>query len=253
MNKKVPIIIIVILGIILLILFITHKDEFGKNKNKNLIDGYVIIGDQSVWKYDGSWRKGSTINVDNLSFDTYIDNVYKGYYTYKYGNTWNLFVSNNFVSYDGDLLGISKNLGTFDNFTVSKVTDSDINKINELLKRNLSLEDIPYSEKVNIDLDNNGYLDSVVYVTNITDDELNNYYNLLYVVLNGKTQVLVNKDIVLKDYYLEPLYSIKCFLSINSMKNINIIIQKGYFSDVNKTGNMLYQLNNGKYKLVIED
>ena len=65
--------------------------------------------------------------------------------------------------------------------------------------------------------------------------------------------MLVNKDIVLKDYYLEPLYSIKCFLSINSMKNKNIIIQKGYFSDVNKTGNMLYQLNNGKYKLVIED
>lgn len=33
----------------------------------------------------------------------------------------------------------------------------------------------------------------------------------------------------------------------------SILIKKGYFSDAGKSGNAMYQLRDGKYKIVMED
>ena len=98
-------------------------------------------------------------------------------------------------------------------------------------------------------------MDSIIYVTNIMDEELNSYFSLLYVVFNGSVYVLKNDDITNDNFYEKPLYSIKAVVDINGKSVNNIIIEKGYFSNVNKTGNIMYQYNKDskKYEIVIQD
>ena len=166
-----------------------------------------------------------------------------------------MFDGSNLITYDGLLIGFSKNLGRVININKVDIDSNDLNVINGILNKSIVIDDINKYEKVNIDLDNNGIMDSIIYVTNIMDEELNSYFSLLYVVFNGSVYVLKNDDITNDNFYEKPLYSIKAVVDINGKSVNNIIIEKGYFSNVNKTGNIMYQYNKDskKYEIVIQD
>lgn len=257
MNKKVPVIIIGGLVVILLVVFVLFKNNESNSNNPNDSKeySYMIINNESIWGYNGSWIKSNNSVVDNTNLETYINNVYSGFYTYKLGNVWNLFNGNNLVTYDGFLIGFSKNLGRVININKVDIDSNDLNVINGILNKSISIDDINKYEKVNVDLDNNGIMDSIIYVTNIMDDTLSSYFSLLYVVLNGSVYVLKNDNVTNDNFYEKPLYSIKAVVDINGKSVNNIIIEKGYFSNVNKTGNIMYQYNKDskKYEIVIQD
>lgn len=257
MNKKVPVIIIGGLVVILIVVFVLFKknESNSNNPNDSKEYSYMIINNESIWGYNGSWIKSNNSLIDNTNLETYINNVYSGFYTYKLGNVWNLFDGSNLITYDGLLIGFSKNLGRVININKVDIDSNDLNVINSLLNKSIGIDDINKYEKVNIDLDNNGIMDSIIYVTNIMDEELNSYFSLLYVVFNGSVYVLKNDDVTNDNFYEEPLYSIKAVVDINGKSVNNIIIEKGYFSNVNKTGNIMYQYNKDskKYEIVIQD
>lgn len=257
MNKKVPVIIIGGLVVILLVVFVLFKknESNSNNPNDSKEYSYMIINNESIWGYNGSWIKSNNSLIDNTNLETYINNVYSGFYTYKLGNVWNLFDGSNLITYDGLLIGFSKNLGRVININKVDIDSNDLNVINSILNKSIGIDDINKYEKVNIDLDNNGIMDSIIYVTNIMDEELNSYFSLLYVVFNGSVYVLKNDDVTNDNFYEEPLYSIKAVVDINGKSVNNIIIEKGYFSNVNKTGNIMYQYNKDskKYEIVIQD
>ena len=257
MNKKVPVIIIGGLVVIFLVVFLVFKNNESNSNNPNDSKeySYMIINNESIWGYNGSWIKSNNSLIDNTNLETYINNVYSGFYTYKLGNVWNLFDGSNLITYDGLLIGFSKNLGRVININKVDIDSNDLNVINGILNKSIGIDDINKYEKVNIDLDNNGIMDSIIYVTNIMDEELNSYFSLLYVVFNGSVYVLKNDDVTNDNFYEEPLYSIKAVVDINGKSVNNIIIEKGYFSNVNKTGNIMYQYNKDskKYEIVIQD
>lgn len=257
MNKKVPVIIIGGLVVILLVVFVLFKNNESNSNNPNDSKeySYMIINNESIWGYNGSWIKSNNSLIDNTNLETYINNVYSGFYTYKLGNVWNLFDGSNLITYDGLLIGFSKNLGRVININKVDIDSNDLNVINGILNKSIGIDDINKYEKVNIDLDNNGIMDSIIYVTNIMDEELNSYFSLLYVVFNGSVYVLKNDDVTNDNFYEEPLYSIKAVVDVNGKSVNNIIIEKGYFSNVNKTGNIMYQYNKDskKYEIVIQD
>lgn len=257
MNKKVPVIIIGGLVVILIVVFVLFKknESNSNNPNNSKEYSYMIINNESIWGYNGSWIKSNNSLIDNTNLETYINNVYSGFYTYKLGNVWNLFDGSNLITYDGLLIGFSKNLGRVININKVDIDSNDLNVINGILNKSIGINDINKYEKVNIDLDNNGIMDSIIYVTNIMDEELNSYFSLLYIVFNGSVYVLKNDDITNDNFYEEPLYSIKAVVDINGKSVNNIIIEKGYFSNVNKTGNIMYQYNKDskKYEIVIQD
>lgn len=257
MNKKVPVIIIGGLVVILIVVFVLFKknESNSNNPNDSKEYSYMIINNESIWGYNGSWIKSNNSLIDNTNLETYINNVYSGFYTYKLGNVWNLFDGSNLITYDGLLIGFSKNLGRVININKVDIDSNDLNVINGILNKSIGIDDINKYEKVNIDLDNNGIMDSIIYVTNIMDEELNSYFSLLYVVFNGSVYVLKNDDVTNDNFYEKPLYSIKAVVDINGKSVNNIIIEKGYFSNVNKTGNIMYQYNKDskKYEIVIQD
>lgn len=256
MNKKVSIIIVGVLlvfFIIVLALFKNNANTDDTNKKNEKEYSYLVINNESIWGYNDNWIKSNRWVINNTSLETYIDNVYSGFYTYKMGNVWNLFNGDNYVSYDGLLIGFTKNLGILRNINRSDLNGNDLNNINSILNIGVGIDDILYYDKVNIDLDNNGVIDSIVYVTNITDESLSNYFSLLYVVLNGDVLVLKNDKINDSNYYEVPIYKIKSVINIDNKNIDNIIIEKGFYSDVNKTGNIMYEYSNNKYTIVVED
>lgn len=249
MSKKVPIIIIVILLLVIVLLLFVFKKDL-KNNNK-VVSNYMIIGNDSIWKYTNKWESSYYSDVDNNKMNVYVDNIYKGEYVLKYGNGWNLFLNDKYQQFSGSLIALSNNFGNVLNVDINEIDDNDIIKVNEILHSNYVKSDFSLMEKVNVDLDNNGVLDKIINVSNLDIEDENKYFNLVYIILNNKLYVLKKEIISKKNYYNAPIYNIKVLVKFSD--NTNIVISKGYFSDAGKSGNMMYEKVNGKYELVIED
>lgn len=251
MNKKVPIIIIIILFIVGIVLFFILKDtKKGVIEND---DGYLVIGNESIWESkNNTWKKINYGSVNNKKMNVFIDNKYSGNYTLKYGKVWNLYDNKSLVMYEESFVAMTQVIGDIVNTNIENISNEDLKYINNILKSNYNLDDITVNEKINIDLNNDGVKDVIVNVGNLNRDGLDKYFSLMYVILDGKYEILINENIDVKDYLNYPIYKINSLLK---KKNgfIDIILHKGYFSEAGTNGNKMYEINDGKYELIIED
>lgn len=250
MNKKVPIIIICVLMFIIILLLIVFKDRVNDDKNVSETS-YLVIGDDSVWMYDDKWQKASYNLIESRKMNVYIDSLYKGSFTMKHGNKWNLFLNNDYYSYDGEMIAFSSDFIHIKNFSVTNIDNKDLQEINKILKFDYKLDAFSTADKINIDLNNDGELESIINVSNLDKTNQDTYFNLLYVYNRDDVDVLINEDISPADYFNAPVYNINYILDVNNQSSI--LIKKGYFSDAGKSGNAMYQLRAGKYKIVMED
>lgn len=250
MNKKVPIIIAVILFVIGIILFFVFRDTKQEEVKSDI--SYLVIGNESIWENkNNSWKKITYDDVNNKKFNVYIDNMYSGKYTLKYGKVWNLYDNSVLVMYEDLFVAMSDVNWDIVNINIDSISKEDLIYISSVLNSKYSLEDITLNEKVNVDLNNNGVLDTIVNVGNLNRDGLDKYFSLVYVIIDGKKEILINEDIDVKDNLNYPIYRINSLLRKNGL--INIILHKGYFSEAGTNGNKMYEIIDGKYELAIED
>lgn len=250
MNKKVPIIIAVILFVIGIILYFVFR-ETKQGEVKSDIN-YLVIGNESIWKNkNNSWKKVTYDDVNNKKLNVYIDNMYSGKYTLKYGKVWNLYDNSGLVMYEDSFVAMSDVNWDIVNINIDGISKEDLIYINSVLNSKYSLEDITLNEKVNVDFNNNGIIDTIINVGNLNRDGLDKYFSLVYVIIDGKKEILINEDIDVKDNLNYPIYRINSLLRKNGL--INIILHKGYFSEAGTNGNRMYEIIDGKYELAIED
>lgn len=250
MNKKVPIIIAVILFVIGIILYFVFR-ETKQGEVKSDIN-YLVIGNESIWeKKNNSWKKVTYDDVNNKKLNVYIDNMYSGKYTLKYGKVWNLYDNSGLVMYEDSFVAMSDVNWDIVNINIDSISKEDLIYINSVLNSKYSLEDITLNEKVNVDFNNNGIIDTIINVGNLNRDGLDKYFSLVYVIIDGKKEILINEDIDVKDNLNYPIYRINSLLRKNGL--INIILHKGYFSEAGTNGNRMYEIIDGKYELAIED
>lgn len=250
MNKKVPIIIAVILFVIGIILYFVFR-ETKQGEVKSDIN-YLVIGNESIWKNkNNSWKKVTYDDVNNKKLNVYIDNMYSGKYTLKYGKVWNLYDNSGLVMYEDSFVAMSDVNWDIVNINIDGISKEDLIYINSVLNSKYSLEDITLNEKVNVDFNNNGIIDTIINVGNLNRDGLDKYFSLVYVIIDGKKEILINEDIDVKDNLNYPIYRINSLLRKNGL--INIILYKGYFSEAGTNGNRMYEIIDGKYELAIED
>lgn len=251
MSKRVPIILIIILGLAIVIIVLAfRKSDTEESKN-----GFLVINNYSVWYYnEDKWEDNYNQDFEEPMY-TYIDNIYKGNYYLKYGTTWNLFDSNGrYIDYNGYLIASSKSLKINPElFNIENVNSQDLYQISSYVNFNVSAEDLSINEKVSIDLDNNGYTDHIINVSNLDSNDQYGYFNLLYVELNGNYQLLIKKNVDVKDVLEEPIYNIKAILNISGEQYKSVVVQKGYFSNAGNNGNIMFSYNNEKYVVSIED
>lgn len=256
MNKKIPIVIICVLvvfcGILLLVLQDKNEDKNSSlNELNNKKTYYLVIGNDSVWSYHDKWSKASNTDIDGNKLEVYIEKKYIGLKTLKYGTVWNIFSGNEYEFYDGSMLAFSTDFGKVINFTISNIDNDNLQEINKILKSNFHDYSFSVNEKISVDLNSDGRLDTIVSVSNLDIEGQDLYFNLVYTKINDKINILINESIQIEDYYNAPIYNMNYVLNI--LNTNYIIFRKGYFSNVNKSGNIMYELIDGKYELVIED
>lgn len=250
MNKKVPIIIAVILFVIGIILYFVFRETKQKEVKSDI--NYLVIGNESIWENkNNSWKKVTYDDVNNKKLNVFIDNMYSGKYTLKYGKVWNLYDNSGLVMYEDSFVAMSDVNWDIVNINIDSISKEDLIYINSVLNSKYSLEDITLNEKVNVDFNNNGIIDTIINVGNLNRDGLDKYFSLVYVIIGGKKEILINEDIDVKDNLNYPIYRINSLLRKNGL--INIILHKGYFSEAGTNGNRMYEIIDGKYELAIED
>ena len=214
----------------------------------------IMIDGISIWKdIDNKWYNTDFIDNDD-NYNIYINNNYFG--TYKINSFNDEFIyynNNNSTSYNNSLFAYTTNLNIqLKPFKLLNTTEEDIREINKILNTSFDNNDFPTSEHVDIDLDNNGVIDTIICVSNLYDsNSQNRYFNLLYIKLNNENrQIIINDEIKENDVLNNPVYNIKYIY--NDKNNYdNIIIQKRYFSNAGEPQNMLFEYKDGKYNQVI--
>ncbi len=274
-KKYVILIFIVVILIIvtLMILLMQNNDDVDKpNTLKPSTDAdnpvvedkydYLVIGDYSLWSYNkekDTWSKRSDFNVDNKKFDIFINNNYFGNYYLKFVKSWNIFDENdNYVDYDGNLIAHTQNIDVaIKNYEITEIDSQEKKEILNIIGDDVDLDNLDVNEKIVVDLDNNGVNDKIVNVSNIhyTNDDVsrNNIFNLIYVVINGDVNILINEKIKEKDMLIAPSYNVNYLLNINNEKTASIIITEGFFSEAGDTANLLFQFKDNKYKKIIDN
>lgn len=254
MNKKVGLTISAILLVICLVIFIIFKAQ-EESDNKEEVSKFLIINNYSYWEYDGSWQTVDNSEDPKEKFSVYVDNSFLGKYNLSHVQSWNIFdSSNNFISYDGDLFAFSDNFNvSLKKFSVIENDTNDLKEIEAILEQTVNSDILSINEKVAVDLDSNGVMDKIISVSNLDIDGQEKYFNLVFIVLNGKRQILINEIIEEKDLLITPIYNIEYIFIIDDDVYNNIVIQRGYFSNAGKNGNILFQYKDLEYKIGISD
>ena len=145
MNKKVPIIIAVILFVIGIILYFVFRET--KQEEVKLDINYLVIGNESIWENkNNSWKKVTYNDVNNKKLNVYIDNMYSGKYTLKYGKVWNLYDNSGLVMYEDSFVAMSDVNWDIVNINIDSISKEDLIYINSVLNSKYSLEDITLNE-----------------------------------------------------------------------------------------------------------
>ncbi len=224
----------------------------------NYSEKYVIIGNVNIWKYENNKLYDSIIYNGKDKYKVYVNNKYMGIYKIDGIRNYLLYdEKNNKITCDGELFAYSSSLNiTNKPFNKQPILNEDIKIINLELNTVINEENLSVNEYIAIDLDNNGIDDKIVNISNLDgQEELDKYLNLIYIELNGiDKQIIIKDEIPSSENLLAPRYSIKYIINKSNSNYDSIIIEKGYFSDVGKTTNLLYKnINNTYEKVIIEN
>ena len=253
-NKKIILVFIFLSVTVILTLVLLFRESndviFNENESNNITnDATYMIIDNEIWQYNQNWTKTKVYNSNNM-YNIYVNNNYLGDYYLEWANVWNILDQNkNKITYNGDLLAFDKTLNVkVKNPYIENISTNDINEINDILKLNIKLNELIINEKITIDLDNNGILDKIVNISNVDEEITSDYYNLLYIVINGQRIVLKNDHIEASDVLITPLYNLKNILNINNELFSSIILKE---SNSQMSSYLMYQYIDGTYQKVI--
>jgi len=228
---------------------IDNGDSNVKDENK-----YLLIENTDIWLLRKErWNEKKKFETDE-KLSIFINARYFGDYYVKFINHWNLTDDNNkYVDYNGNSLAFSKdfNIKVIE-YNDESISEVELNEINSIINTNVLEEYLSINEKVIIDLDKNGINDKIVNVSNLDSENQSIYFNLVYVILNGKTNILVKDFVDIRDVLTEPVYNIQYILNIENEISDSIILRKGYFSNNGETTSILYQYNNQYEKVIGE-
>jgi hypothetical protein len=261
-NKALLIIIALVIVYGIIMSFVLKKNNTSSSSDKSITPvattNYLIINNISNWKLQNNkWSKVSNSDIENLnvSFKAFVNNNYLGEFTLRYGTKWNLLDSNkNIVNYNGDLMAFSNefNLNIRHN-AIRKMNNDDESTVTN--KFNITdFSNIIENEVIETDLDNNGTKDEIVSISNIGGEvSLNNYFNLVYINLNGNIYELINEKISASDVLNAKNYYLTSVINYNNNATDSVIIGYEYYSNAGNPGNIMFNYNDNNFNKIMSD
>ena len=255
-KKKRYVVILVILAIYLLAMFLL----FGNYIKKGKYETTIIIGQNTIWNYsDRKWiniTSNSTIQELNWTkYNIYLDNKYTGEYYLWYDDKWYLFDDNkNAIKKDGNLLAFRSNYDIkVHNFSTSEIKDySYVKKV--LSDNNLDINSkFTVNNQITLDIDNDGTEETIYIISNVfaIDFYSDTIFSIVFMVKDGKIHTIY-QDID-KNYSTNGCKPyINTIFDIDADNKFEIVLSCGRYS-INKPIDMLYQLTNEGFKILISN
>ena len=264
MNNKKGIIIIISLlvmyALIMVFIFVFQKQDdvnIGESnqssqekENKTISNEiyYILTNHGSIVYKDNKWESISSYDIkDESKYKTYVGESYLGDYNLIYGGIWNILDNDEYKPYDNELIAFSLNMGA----NLRKASVRELNSDDRIfIISNFGYKNFDYllyNQVYEIDLDSNGIEDKIVCVDNFDVSELNrdNYYSLVYVILNNELITLVN------DHKKNNYYSVVGIFNKNNELNNSIILRRitNYENDNSTDSLLIVENRSGKYSI----
>lgn len=252
-NKKKIIIIISIMLIYLVVMVIIYGIDKVKNKFYHLD---LLIGPNTYLQYENGKWKDEIENKNQMLGKKYkiyqnSDYLYSGVLQYT-DNKWYAFDDNNkplslqqdFFAYKGNI-----NIDVVQ-YHIMDMSENEILEAEQILKDNGILFKPSYvkTSKITYDLNNDGKEESIYIISNTLGmEEQNLYFSLVYVKINGNTNILVKH--ISEDMYDVPSVNVKQILDYNKDKKYELIIEKIYFDQIG-TCHEIFKIEKRAYESV---
>lgn len=256
-NKKTYIFlmtIVIAFGIIMYFVFAKPNIKSGKDS------ATFIVGDNTIWKYDNKKWLNITLSssIKKLNWQKYkvfSDNKFLGTYQLMYNDKWYAFTDKNkAVNLNGKIFAYKSNYNiNLLQFESKEITPDDY-VYQVLSNNNISLSSkLTSLSKTDIDFDNDGKLESFYIVSNAFADNFSPEYTFAFVFMVKDKQIYeIYKDISKNEFYngCKPYFT--SFLDINNDNIYEFILSCGKYS-IEEEVNMLYQLDNDNFKILISN
>ena len=256
-NKRVYIILFIILAVFLVVMFLV----FGKNNIKQeSVREILVVGDSTVWEYSKKkWYKitykSSLQELSWKKYKVFSNNEELGDYYLWHNDKWYVFDDEkNPINIDGDMFAYSANFDLkVKNFTTDNI--SNMEYVNYVLeKNNISTSSKFTSQyKITLDYDNDGVEEDFYMISNAFPMDFipEKSFSIAFMVKDNNIYYIY-KDIA--DYRgfngCKPFYSE--FLDVDDDNMYEFILSCNDYS-VSKRIDMLYQFSDGSFKIAISN
>lgn len=256
-GRKKYIILIIILIIYFIVMFISFGMDNFKKKEKTII----IVDNGTVWESDGNkWYNITTINqIKSLNWKEFTvlsdGKKFGNYYLWYDDSRWYLFDKNKkAVSYSGDIFAYQSS--TRINVLPMNIKNiEDFTYVRKVLSNNGLSEDSKFTMATvsSFDIDSDGVEEDFYVVSNVfaTDFFPDKSFSFVFMVKDNKIYMLYN-DIDNNTGTNGCMPYLNNVLDVDNDGNYGVIVSCSKYS-LQGTTNMLYTLDDGKFKIIISN
>lgn len=242
--------VLIIFGLYLLIMVIFFLPAYIRSRGRL----YIVTNTVKIKYINGKW---SNIIDDKdyklKKFNIYQDGEFLGKYRILYSNNLlSLYDNTKKINYNGNIFGYRGNLklDLINTEFVSTLNETDKYAINGALSE-LGLKNtnnLSYVEKKEIDVNNNGILDTVYCINNYyVDDDNNERFSIIFSIIDNNIKII---DKVITDnsgVEDSEILSIMNVLDVKKDKKMELLYTRNYANGSADTEcAVIYDLNRGK-------
>ena len=214
---------------------------------------YIVTNSIRIKYVNGTW---SNIDKDNdyklKQFNIYQDNEYLGKYEVLYANNLlSLYEKGKSISYSGNIFGYRGNikLDIYGTDSIDKLSDTDKVFVREALTElKLNNTNLSYIEKKEIDVNNNGILDTIYCISNFYNEDDNpQRFSIIFMVKDGKVKII--DKIIVDSSEIDDcrILSIMNILDIKKDKKMELLYTNNYSNgSADSECAAIYDLSNNK-------
>lgn len=259
-NKKVALVLIILLIVFALILFVVIGISAFRKQKETL---YIVVDNNAMWAYKN--EKWSTISKTDaksynwMAFDVYEGNSFSGRNYLMYTNDkWYIFDNNKKAIIPKEqvlAVGGNVNVSVLD-FSTDEFNSNDNIYIKAILNRYGVNDTVNFTikEKIVLDFDNDGEKESLFVLSNIFPSGFvpDMSYNMIFLRDNDSTYMVYKNVAKYSDDYSGCKAYVNNIIDVNSDKNYEILIGCGYYS-TQGVYHALYTFLDNKYQLLISN
>lgn len=257
-NKKIYIVIVIVLIVYFAILYFTWgKDNIKEGKYSTT----MLIGDNTIWNYSGKqWlniTNKKTIDTLNWQkFNVFVDNKNLGENYIWHDDKWYVFDDDKkAIPFTGKLFAFKSNYD-ISIFNYQEENIEDLTYVEQALMENdLSTSaQFTVKTKTSLDIDNDGIKEDFYIISNAFADEFtpNILFSIVFMVKNGEIYYIYNDISQNNSDYSECKPYFNYFIDLNEDNVYEIILSCGKYSIAEEV-NMLYKFEDDEFKIIISN